>query len=90
MGELIVNGIKFTLIIAIALTFMTAITSLLNLVTQVAFGNVIGEVLGILSCCLPFNALAVFSAIGTSISAILSFMIAAKIWDLTVTAVDTV
>lgn len=90
MGELIVNGIKFALIISVVLVFMTAISTILNLITSLVFDNVIGEVLGIISCCLPFNALAVFGAIGTSISAILSFMIAQKIWDLTVTAIDTV
>ena len=83
MGELIVNGIKWAFYISIGLAFMTAISSLLNLITEVVFGNVIGEILGIISCCLPFNALAVFSAIGTVCSAILSFLIAQKIWELT-------
>lgn len=83
MGELIVNGIKWAFFIAIALTFMTAITTLLNLITSIAFGGVISEVLGIMSCCLPFNALAVFSALGTACSAILSFLIAQKIYNLT-------
>lgn len=83
MGELIVNGIKWAFIIAVSLTFMVAITTLLNLITEVVFGNVVGEVLGIISCCLPFNALAVFSAIGTACSAILSFMIAQKLYNLT-------
>ena len=83
MGELIVNGIKWAFYIAIGLTFMTAISTLLNLITEVALGNVVGEILGIISCCLPFNALAVFSAIGTACSAILSFLIAQKIWELT-------
>ena len=83
MGELIVSGIKWAFFIAIGLVFMTAISTLLNLITSVVFGNVIGEVLGIISCCLPFNALAVFSAIGTTCSAILSFLIAKKIWELT-------
>ena len=83
MGELIVNGIKWAFIIAVSLTFMVAISTLLNLITEVLLGNVIGEVLGIISCCLPFNALAVFSAIGTATSAILSFMIAQKLYNLT-------
>lgn len=88
MGELIVNGIKWAFIIAVSLTFMVAITTLLNLITEVVFGNVIGEVLGIISCCLPFNALAVFSAIGTATSAILSFMIAQKLYNLTTNKIN--
>lgn len=82
MGELIVNGIKWAFFISIGLVFMSAISTLLNLITSVVFGNVVGEVLGIISCCLPFNALAVFSAIGTACSAILSFLIAQKIFEL--------
>lgn len=83
MGELIVNGIKWGFFIAVGLVFMSAISTLLNLITSVAFGNVIGEVLGIISCCLPFNALAVFSAVGNVCSAILAFLIAQKIYNLT-------
>lgn len=86
MGELIVNGIKLGLIIAIAGTFLVAINALIQTIGSIVFGGVIGEVFGIISCCLPFNASAVFQALGTSCSIILSFMVASKIWDLTVTA----
>lgn len=83
MGELIVNGIKWAFIIGLSLTFMTAISSLLSMITQVIFGNVVGEVLGIISCCLPFDASAVFGSIQTACAGILSFMIAQKIFNLT-------
>lgn len=83
MGELIVNAMKWAFFIAVGLVFMSAISAFLNLITSVLFANVIGEVLALLSVCLPFNALAVFSSLGTACSAILSFMIAQKIWDLT-------
>ena len=73
MGEMIKFGIKLALTIAMATTFFVAITTIINLLTTVLFDNIIGEVLGIMSACLPFNALAVFSAIGTSTAAILSF-----------------
>lgn len=82
MGELIVNGIKIAFFISIALVFMSAISTLLSLITSIVFANVIGEVLGILSCCLPFDASAVFGAIGTATSAILAFLIAQKIYQL--------
>lgn len=83
MGEIIKFGIKLALVIAVATAFFTAITAIINLLTTVLFDNIIGEILGIISACLPFNALAVFSAIGTSSAAILSFLIAQKIFELT-------
>lgn len=82
MGELIVNGIKWGFIIAVGGTFMVAINALLSLLSSLVFGNVIGEIFGIISCCLPFNASAVFGALGTTIAAILGFMVAQKIYDL--------
>lgn len=89
MGEMIKFGIKLALVIAIATAFFTAITTIINLLTTVIFDNIIGEVLGIMSACLPFNALAVFSAIGTSSAAILSFLIAQKIFNLTDGVINT-
>lgn len=83
MGEMIKFGVKLALAIAIATALFTAITTIVNLLTTVLFDNIIGEVLGIMSACLPFNALAVFSAIGTSSAAILSFLVAQKIYELT-------
>lgn len=83
MGDMIKFGVKLALVIAIATTLFTAITTIINLLTTVLFDNIIGEVLGIMSACLPFNALAVFSAIGTSSAAILSFLVAQKIFNLT-------
>lgn len=83
MGEIIVNGIKVAFWISMALVFMTAITTLLNLISSIVFANVIGEVLGIISMCLPFDAATVFGAIGTACSAILAFLIAQKIYQYT-------
>ena len=83
MGELIVNGIKWAFIIAVSLALMTAIITFVDLLSAVVFSSIVGEVLGVISCFLPFNAFAVFSSIGTSCAAILSFMIAQKIYDLT-------
>ena len=83
MGELIVNGIKWAFIIGVSLTFMTAINALINLIASITTFSVIGEVLGIFSNCLPFSASAVMGAITTVLNAVLSFMIAKKIYDLT-------
>lgn len=89
MGEMIKFGVKLAIIIVVATTFFVAITTIVNLITTVVFDNVIGEVLGIMSACLPFNALAVFSTIGTSGTAILSFLIAQKIYNLTGSAINS-
>ena len=83
MGELIVNGIKWAFIISISLVFMSAISNLLSLIIMVVFNNVVGEVLHVISCCLPFDAAAVFGSIQTALSGILSFLIAQKIYTLT-------
>lgn len=83
MGELIVNGIKWAFIIAVGAVFMVAITNLLNLLVMVVFNNVVGEVLGIMSACLPFDASAVFGSIATAIAGILAFMVAKKLYSLT-------
>lgn len=83
MGEMIKFGIKMAMTIAVATTFFVAITTVVNLLTTVLFDNIIGEVLGVMSACLPFNALAVFSSIGTATSVILAFLVAQKIFDLT-------
>lgn len=83
MGELIVNGMKWAFIIAVSLVFMSVIGNLLSLIVMVVFNNVVGEVLHVLSCCLPFNADAVFGAIQTALSGILSFMVGSKIFNLT-------
>lgn len=82
MGELIVNGIKWGFIIAVGSTFAVAILSLLNLLSTLVFSNIIGEILGLISVCLPFNAGAVFSSLMLTMTAILSFMVAQKIYDL--------
>lgn len=83
MGELIVNGIKWGFIIACGVVFAAAILSLLNLLSSLTFGGVISEVFGIMSMCLPFDLSAILSAIGVSITAILAFLVAKKVYELT-------
>lgn len=90
MLDTVFNILKVTVIIAISAVFMVAITGLLNLITSVVFGNVIGELLGLISMYLPFNAVAVFGALGTATVAILSFLIAKKIFDLTSWSISAV
>lgn len=90
MADTIFNILKITAIIFVASVFMVAINALLSLIGSVIFGNVIGEFFALISMFLPFNAVAVFSAIGTATIAILSFLIAKKIFDLTSWSISSV
>lgn len=90
MIDTIFNLLKISAIVGCVAVFMVAITGLLNLIVSIVFGNVIGEVLALISMFLPFNALAVFGAIGTATVAILSFLIAKKIFDLTSWSISSI
>lgn len=82
MGEMIKFGIKMALVIAASATFLTAIMTILNLLTQVVQGSVVGEVFGIFNACLPFDLGNVMGGITNAGAAILSFMVAQKIFAL--------
>lgn len=90
MADTIFHILKISAIIAVAAVFMVAIHALLSLITSLIFGNIIGEFFALISMYLPFNALVVFGAIGTAIVAILSFLIAKKIFDLTSWSISSV
>ncbi len=83
MGELITHGIKWAFIIGISLTFMTAITTIVSLIVSGVMTGVVGEVLGIISNCLPFSATGVIGGAFTVCNAVLSFLIAQKLYNLT-------
>lgn len=90
MLETVFNILKVTVVIAIGAVFMVAINALISTIVSLVFANVIGEFLALVSMYLPFNASAVFGAFGLSISAILAFLIAKKIFDLTSWSVSAV
>lgn len=82
MGDLIVFGIKIAVVVTAATAFGVVLLSLINGISSLVFGNVIGEVLGIMSMCLPFSPASVFSAIKLAMASVLAFLIGKKIWDL--------
>lgn len=90
MLDTIFNILKVTVAIAVGAAFLLAINALLSLLTSVIFNNVIGETLAIMSACLPFDALAVFGALGSATVSILAFLVAKKIFDLTSWSVSSV
>lgn len=89
MVEDLVLAFKIAAIVALAAVFMLSINGLLSMLGSLIFTSVIGEVLGIVSACLPFDALAVFGVIGTAMTSILSFMLAKKIFDLSSWSLST-
>ena len=90
MAETVFHILKLTVIVGICAVFMVAIVNLLSMISSIIFGNVIGEVFALMSMFLPFNAGVVFSSIGLAISAILTFLIAKKIFDLTSWSISAV
>ena len=81
--------LKLTIAVAVGAAFLLAINAIIQTITSIIFGNVVGEVLGVISCCLPFNALAVFGALGLATSAILAFLVSKKIFELTSWTLNT-
>lgn len=90
MLDTVFNILKVTVVIAISATFGVAITGLVNLIANVVFGNVIGEIFALISMYLPFNPFAVFGSIASALVAILTFMIAKKIFDLTSWSISSI
>lgn len=90
MLDTVFNILKVSVIVAICAIFMSAISGIINLITALVFSSVIGEILALISMYLPFNALAVFGALGTATVAILTFLIAKKIFDLTSWSVSAI
>lgn len=90
MLDTVFNILKVTAIVAVSAVFLLAINAFLNFLSIIVFGNVVGEFFALLSMYLPFNAGAVFTSIGLSISAILAFLIAKKIFDLTSWSISSV
>lgn len=83
------NILKVSVILAVAAVFAIAINALLTLLSAIVFGGVVGEVIGLISCCLPFDAAFVFGSISTVITGVFTFLIAKKIFDLTSWSIST-
>lgn len=74
--------LKATVVVALSLAFMVAINVLLGLVRMALYTSLMGEIFGVISCCLPFDAAAVFGSLFSATTAILSFLVAKKIFEL--------
>ena len=83
MGESLVYAIKIALAVACTLAFVTAIITLVGLLSAFIANTMLGEIMGLISIYLPFSPAFVFGAVSTTITACLAFLVARKIWDLT-------
>lgn len=75
--------IKVVASVATAALFAVAIASLLGNLQAAVYGSIVGEVFALLSVFLPFNPATVFSGIYLIIIAIISFLVAQKMYQLT-------
>ena len=75
-AHVIIQVIKAIILVVLVWAFMAAVNTFIGLLGLITAHTVIGEVFGMLSACLPFDAIA------TTISAILTFMVARKIFDM--------
>lgn len=83
MGESLVYAIKIALAVAASMAFVAAIITLVSLLVSFTTSSILGEVIGVISVYLPFNPGTVFASISTTIIAIIAFLIAHKIWSMT-------
>lgn len=85
LKEIASGAIKIIVItasIAFAITFASALISLISLLSNAVATSVVGEVFGIVSMCLPFDMAFVFGNLLLIIDGILLFLIAKKTWEL--------
>lgn len=90
MIDTVFNILKVSAIVFICSVFLVAIYNLIAFITSLIFANVIGEFFSLISMYLPFNAGPVFAGIGLGVSAIFTFLIAKKIFDLTSWSISSV
>lgn len=83
MGDSVVYAIKIGLAVACTMAFVVAVITLVGLLTSFVSSSIIGEIIGLMSIYLPFDPVPVFTSLTATITAILAFLIAHKIWDLT-------
>lgn len=88
IAEGAISIIKIVASVGFALAFATAIFALVGLLFSFIDSSIIGEVFSLVSMCLPFNAALVFSGVSGMLSAILSFLVARRIYMLTMNLIS--
>lgn len=83
MGEAIVYGIKVGLAIAAAVAFMAAVVVLIGAFQGFTAPTIFGEVLALISIYLPFRPATIFGTFLTIAAAVIAFLIARKVYQVT-------
>lgn len=82
MGEVAKYALKISVLVGLLLTLSSAVFTVLSLISYATVNTHFGEVITLISLYLPFNANAVFTGFLAVISAVLSFLVADKIYNL--------
>lgn len=75
--------IKIVAAVGFAFVFAAAVMALIGYIEVFVSTSIVGEVLGVASMCLPFNAVTVFSGLLAVITGVLSFLVARRVYMLT-------
>ena len=86
MGNSIVYALKVALTVAATLAVVVAINALISGVALLTTNTALGEIIALISIYLPFNGGYFFGIISTAMTAILAFMVARKVYELTIKA----
>ena len=86
MGNSVVYAIKIAFVVSATLAFVVALNLLISGITNFATNTALGEIIGLISIYLPFSANTVFGLLLTSMSAILAFLVAKKLYEYLITA----
>lgn len=89
MGESIVYAIKCALVAVAVGLFITATTTLFSLVVSFSYSTIVGEVIGIISMCLPFATFPVANSMLSAFDAILLWVVARKLFSMTRKGVES-
>lgn len=82
MGESLVYAIKIAIVVAATMAFTVAIITLFNLIVVFTGSTVLGEIIALISIYLPFSGGQFFAIVSASITAILAFLCAQKVYEL--------
>lgn len=80
MGDVISAALKTAFIVTVTGVFLTAVISLTSLIVSFGQSTILGEILGVISMCVPFDLNAVIVALMSAFDALIVFQVAKKTW----------
>ena len=82
MGATLVFALSMASSIGVGVAMFLGINVLLNGVGTIVATSLIGEIFGILSCCLPFSLAQLFGGVSLVATAVITFLTARKIFSI--------